>query len=267
MADHLKNKALHIGINYVGTSNELSGCINDTQTMAKLTETYVHRTKRLFLTDNTKDKPNKRNIMRAFSWLRCSKCDNTGLWTCNHGFNHTSGTTVYFTYSGHGSQTRDTDGDEKDGIDETIYVLDGNITDDYIFSNLIYPIPKGVRMWVCMDNCHAGTCLDLQYSLVCKDATSFTIVDNNTKQCNGEVIMVSGCRDEQTSADITYNRKAQGALTAGINEILTKEPTTKAYQLMYKLKGFMEKNGFTQRPVISLGGQFVLSEPFFKPVR
>ena len=40
------------------------------------------------------------------------------------------GPTLIVWYSGHGSYVRDTNGDEADGVDETLYLYDGNLVDD-----------------------------------------------------------------------------------------------------------------------------------------
>jgi hypothetical protein len=68
---------------------------------------------------------------------------------------------VYFHYSGHGSQVRDRDGDEADGLDETIVAHDSrqpgvpDITDDELdrrFDRL-----RTRRALLVFDSCHSGT--------------------------------------------------------------------------------------------------------------
>jgi hypothetical protein len=46
------------------------------------------------------------------------------------------GPTLVVWYSGHGSYIRDVHGDEEDGVDETLYLYDGNLVDDDINSIL-----------------------------------------------------------------------------------------------------------------------------------
>ncbi len=54
------------------------------------------------------------------------------------------------SYSGHGSQTRDYSGDERDSMNETLCPTDfdtaGMIVDDELNQLLINPLPQGVRM-------------------------------------------------------------------------------------------------------------------------
>jgi len=47
-----------------------------------------------------------------------------------------NGPTLVVWYSGHGSYVRDVHGDEEDGVDETLYLYDGNLVDDDINSIL-----------------------------------------------------------------------------------------------------------------------------------
>jgi uncharacterized caspase-like protein len=69
--------------------------------------------------------------------------------------------TIYFHYSGHGSQVQDLNGDEDDGLDETLVPQDGrsgevrDIVDDEldeIFSKL-----RTTHVLVVLDSCHSGT--------------------------------------------------------------------------------------------------------------
>jgi hypothetical protein len=78
-----------------------------------------------------------------------------------------AGDSLFLHYSGHGGQTPDKDGDEIDGMDETILPVDyekaGQIVDDDMHEILIKNLKPGVRMTVIFDSCHSGTALDLPY--------------------------------------------------------------------------------------------------------
>jgi hypothetical protein len=64
-----KNKnALIIGINYIGTENQLEGCINDANSISSLLTTNGFQNIKL-LTDNTSEKPTKTNIINEFTNL------------------------------------------------------------------------------------------------------------------------------------------------------------------------------------------------------
>ncbi|MEN8626096.1 caspase family protein [Psychrobacter proteolyticus] len=67
----------------------------------------------------------------------------------------TSQDRVLIYYSGHGSQVEDTNGDEPDNMDETLYVYDGHLIDDDI--NEALSKIKSNNMVVLIDACHSGT--------------------------------------------------------------------------------------------------------------
>lgn len=96
--------------------------------------------------------PTRKNILAAFRWLRDgAKC----------------GDSLIFHYSGHGGSVKDTDGDEEDGMDETLIPVDyekaGHIVDDEVHDVLVRGLPKGVRLTAIMDCCHSESMLDLPY--------------------------------------------------------------------------------------------------------
>ena len=60
------------------------------------------------------------------------------------------------TYSGHGGQVRDTNGDERDRMDETWVCYDRQLVDDELYA-LWSKFKAGVRIFVLSDSCHSGT--------------------------------------------------------------------------------------------------------------
>ena len=67
-----------------------------------------------------------------------------------------AGDMVLLTYSGHGGQLPDRNGDEPDGKDETWCLYDGELVDDELFE-LFTKFRAGVRILVLSDSCHSGT--------------------------------------------------------------------------------------------------------------
>ena len=104
------NSALLIGINYIGTQNELYGCINDTNSIKSLISNCNFQ-KISILTDNTIKKPNRNNILDEFKNLL---------------INSKSGDVLLFFYSGHGSYISDKNNNEKTGNDQMIIPCDLN---------------------------------------------------------------------------------------------------------------------------------------------
>lgn len=123
-----------IGINYFGQKGQLRGCINDVKNMSKfLHDRFQYKwDDMVILTDDQqhpKSQPTKQNILAAMHWLVKDAQPNDSL---------------FFHYSGHGGQTKDLDGDEGDGYDETIYPLDfrytGHIVDDEMHRIMFVPL-------------------------------------------------------------------------------------------------------------------------------
>jgi hypothetical protein len=66
------------------------------------------------------------------------------------------------TYSGHGGQLPDQDGDEADNMDETWVLYDAQLVDDELY--LAYSeFAEGVRILVLSDSCHSGSVLRAAY--------------------------------------------------------------------------------------------------------
>lgn len=108
------------------------------------------------LTDDQTDPnliPTRANIIAGFKWLRAGA---------------KAGDSLIFHYSGHGGSVKDLDGDEEDGMDETLCPLDyasaGQIVDDEVHMILIKGLPKGVRLTAIMDCCHSESILDLPFT-------------------------------------------------------------------------------------------------------
>lgn len=67
-----------------------------------------------------------------------------------------SGDLFFLTFSGHGGQVPDTNGDEADRKDETWCLFDGQLIDDELYFELSR-FAAGVRVLVLSDSCHSGT--------------------------------------------------------------------------------------------------------------
>ncbi|EOR03511.1 Metacaspase-1 [Wallemia ichthyophaga EXF-994] len=153
-----RKKALCIGINYVGTENELGGCQNDADKIRRfLIKRCGYKPQNIMLLKDSSEmgqnmQPTKRNLFRAMDWLVQGAKLNDAL---------------FFHYSGHGGRTKDLSGDEIDGFDETIFPVDfqkaGHIIDDTMHEKLVQPLPAGCRLTALFDSCHSGTALDLPF--------------------------------------------------------------------------------------------------------
>uniref|UniRef100_A0A6C0J6T5 Peptidase C14 caspase domain-containing protein n=1 Tax=viral metagenome TaxID=1070528 RepID=A0A6C0J6T5_9ZZZZ len=243
--------ALVIGINYTGKNGELRGCINDTQKIINTLKTRCgyKDSQIILLTDDTEKKPTKNNMLNAIDEF----VDRSHKESCKE---------LWFSYSGHGSYTiNNGDDNEQDNKDEALVPLDyetaGLITDDVLNSKLVKRLPKDAKLFALIDACHSGTSLDLPYI--------YRIA--NGLECHGneqdilDVCKISGCRDNQTSADAFINKNFQGALTFTFIKTLDDfryNMTPK--QIIEKMKNFLKQNGYSQIPTLALSKKHILDE-------
>jgi len=275
-------RALLVGINYVGHSaGVLRGCHNDVDNMRAYIRSQGYGDNDVMVLmdkDGTPGHlmPTRVNITNAIKWLMKDL---------------KAGDSVFFHYSGHGGQVKDSDGDEEDGMDETLCPLDyptaGQITDDELHVLIVKAVPDGVKMVCVFDCCHSGSILDLPYTYqpgasgqvthkvldfatmkeeALRFATNMQRGDVNStdkaahaqsffamlcgflsahvgmgtssgpdpstgasaganatggfqqtsKKQGGNITLITGCMDNQTSADATIGNQASGALTWGL---------------------------------------------------
>lgn len=172
---------------------------------------------------------------------------------------------------------------ELDNCDETILPMDfkrsGQILDDVLRKRLVDALPQGAKLTAFFDSCHSGTVLDLRYTWQDQDARS--IVPNIEKQehtalaeSKASVLLLSGCRDQQTSADAFINNMYCGATTQALLTNLEKleiqcnsASKTPGFgdkkiddnnldtldEFLHAINAYMSANSFAQRPLVSLG--------------
>jgi len=232
------NSALLIGINYAGTNNELYGCINDTYSINSLISNYNFK-KISILTDNNVKKPNRNNILTEFKNLL---------------INSQSGDVLLLFYSGHGSYILDKNNNEKTGNDQLIIPCDLNgIVDDELKKIIQTNLKKNVTLIALFDCCHSGSILDLKYQYMDSlDKNNFT-ENINESETNGNVIMISGCSDIQTSSDAYINNKSQGAMTWAFLEAFKSQKNITWRNLLIKMRDLLKKSSFSQLPQLTSG--------------
>lgn len=227
-------RALLVGINYIGTSNQLSGCINDSHNMQNyLSENGFDEIKMVLENEATTS-----GITAGLKWLTADL---------------SAGDVIVFHYSGHGSQLPSKT--EPDGFEEIICPIDLDwktkvITDDTL-RKIFGAVPAGVNTTVILDCCHSGTMLDQDESLIIDSTTlmvekpSLTVANDGrympppanvvrklkdrslvdwstSKDVNKDALLIAGCLANQTSADAFIDGMPQGAATAAMLGILKK---------------------------------------------
>ena len=235
----LNKAALLIGSNYPNTNYQLSGCINDINFLKdKLSNTYGYNKFNL-LTDISGVKPTRDNILSNFrNFLSSSR----------------AGDFLFFGFSGHGSQIYDTNGDEIDRIDETIVGCDlQNVKDDELKQIIMNNLKPNVTLFCVFDSCHSGTVLDLKYQYL--DSLNYnSFSENNTNlETNGNVIMISGCMDSQTSNDTNILGVYRGAMLWSFLDTINKNSSISYVDLLTNMRETLKQSGHSQIPQLASG--------------
>lgn len=230
--------ALLVGINYVGTNSELRGCENDVFNSKKiLIEKYGFKEKDIVvLVQSGNEQPTRANILKYLDKL---------VEKSNKGCS-----SLWFHYAGHGIYINDKNKDEKDFKDECIVSSDERlITDDEFRQRFTTRINKNTKLFCLMDCCHSGTIMDLRYKY--RSANTKSVIQNNINT-NANIIALSGCRDDQTSADAWMKGNWVGALTTCFLDTL-KDTNYKPslLNMVEKTRELLRKNRFTQIPQLT----------------
>lgn len=217
-----RGTSLHIGLNrvdpahYDGWDGALTACEFDARDMEAIAESCGFETKTLMTADATADA-----VLMAIS----EAADELS-----------AGDLFFCSYSGHGGQVPDRNGEEEtDRSDETWVAYDRQIVDDELYA-LWGKFAPGVRVFVLSDSCHSGSVTrrfddadvpdpvftrekaaaeSPRYRAMPRDVMVATyranakMYDDIQKQVPGSeqadpkatVLLISGCRDDQLSLD------------------------------------------------------------------
>lgn len=241
-------KALLIGINYLNTPYQLNGCIDDTTRMNELLSNYGFQ-KSTILTDLTSSIPTKKNIIYELRKLLINAQPNDLL---------------FFYFSGHGSWTYDKNRDEKDGKDELIVSVDMKpVLDDEIKNIIEKNIKKNVTLIGLFDSCHSGTMCDLKYHYLNTNNDNKYTENNRVSECKGNVIMISGSMDSQTSSEAIISNKPQGAVSWAFIKGVNEKPLSSWRELIMSMRSELKNNGFNQIPQISTDSFYDIDSKIF----
>ena len=192
------------------------------------------------------------------------------------------GDVLLLHFSGHGSNVPDADGDEADRRDEILCPTDldwkAPLLDDWL-RKAFDRVRAGVNLTVIFDCCHSGTAtravfppdapsipryLPSPWDLVASEsgrslrgrAVSGLYRSRRAKRKKSDVViadigevLVSGCRDTQTSADAYIDGSYNGALTYYLAAALRAEKGKVTYRELHEqtLKG-LARGGYSQVP-------------------
>jgi hypothetical protein len=223
--------SLNIGLNsvdpqhYGGWSGKLNACEADADDMAAIAKAQKMKPMKRLTKQATRARV-KRDISEAAKKLK-------------------KGDLFFLSYSGHGGQLPDLSDDEPDAQDETWCLYDGELIDDELYV-MLGKFAKGVRIFVLSDSCHSGSVVKLAYyrgtplepkATTASEGTKYRFMPSGValrtyRQNKGfydkllkdpalkkaqevvkaSVLLISGCQDNQLSADGDFN----GLFTANL---------------------------------------------------
>ena len=187
----MTKRAIAIGINYTSTPQyKLNGCHNDARNIVN------------FLLNNGYDNSNIRLLLEP---TKLRILDNLN-WIVN---NSVAGDIVFISYSGHGTQINDTNGDERDGKDECIFTANLQLVTDDELSNILSKAKPNVNIVCFFDGCHSGSMLDLTHNWIHRQDNRFSYTIENLNKHLANITCISGCKDDQISLEVNN----QGLLT------------------------------------------------------
>lgn len=263
-------RAFLVGINYRGSQCELQGCIND---VLLIKDTLINHygyidANILLLSDDTVIKPTAANILEGWKWL-LSKSPASDFSKSYTPLAPNENGNYVFHYSGHGSQVYDNNRDEKDGRDETICPIDfltaGMITDDVIRDNLAVKVTPNSKLVSIIDACHSESSFDLLWTVKVGFFGGFSLTKvGSYAPTLGDVVMLSGCKDDQTSADVEIGGVGQGALTYALVQVLKQSNyNITCDDLLTNVRNYIKKNRLSaQVPCLSFGKSADISRTF-----
>ncbi|KAI0594080.1 caspase domain-containing protein [Biscogniauxia sp. FL1348] len=282
-----KRKALLIGINYFNQQGELKGCINDTKNLSTfLIENYNYkRQDMIILTDDQQDpvlQPTKANILRAMEWLVSGARPNDALFL--HYSGHGGQTEDEDGDEEDGSDEVIYPVDYKQAghiVDDQLHqvvvkplqagvrltaVFDschsGSVLDlPYIYStkgvlkepNLAAEAGQGLLSAV--SAYASGDTAGVAKAILGFAKTAYRGDDGykktmETKTSPADVIMWSGSKDDQTSADATIASQATGAMSWAFITALKQDPKQSYVELLNSIRDVLQTK-YTQKPQLS----------------
>jgi len=234
---------LLIGINYISNkskNDDLNGCVNDMNNLCEFLQNDCHfSSKQLTVLENKN--ATYENIMIELGYLV-------------YHSNEFPGSEIWFSYSGHG--TSQYSFFEEDNRSEVICPSDyqecGLISDVWLQENFVRKLHKDTKLFVLMDCCNSGSNMNLPYTLENGMAIKREYNYDTSELCT--IVKISGCRDDQTSADYYDNidKEFQGALT---NEFLKLDYHSSMATNIQSVVRNLTGRGFTQRPVLSFSNE------------
>ncbi|KAK8899755.1 hypothetical protein M9Y10_002077 [Tritrichomonas musculus] len=160
--------------------------------------------------------------------------------------NTSSDLTIFYT--GHGSQKRDTSGDEADGYDEVMVFDEGFVVDDEL-ANYLVKYAHGQRIVLLTDCCHSGSIWDIQSILSRKENVS------------PNIISISASADNETSKQTKFGTKDQGIFTYYFWQVFEQNNAITTTQMKAKIDPMIRR--FGQKLEYASTSDGIVNDPIF----
>jgi Caspase domain/Domain of unknown function (DUF4384) len=218
-------RALLVGINKYKSVPRLQGSLNDIETMRQILITRWGFSDKL-ITMVTDEAATRNGILAALEQLVKEAGPND---------------TVYFHYSGHGSQVEDLNGDEPDDhLDETLVPQDGrsgdvrDITDDEL--DAVFAKMRAKSAMIVLDSCHSGTAtrsLDIRTRSIPRDTRIgiYRKAEDAKPRTRAIVpvmtsryVVMTGAASHQEALDGPIDGRYHGFFTYSLSKSLSQSP-------------------------------------------
>jgi hypothetical protein len=258
--------ALIMGLNYYNSRNALRGCVNDAINLARYLVDRGGYQHFVFGLERRGDLPPDlaARALRVFVPTRANIAAEMARFArqCNRVVAEWGQCEAFLHYSGHGGSVAASAANaaqETDGRSETWIPLDfgaaGQILDVEVNTIMCKPLNPSVNLTMLTDCCHSATSTNLAWKWdpaidQCRRETGGADVD-----VTANIVQITGCMDNQTSADASIRGTAQGACTAAFLQSMAAFARRRTVATVGAfgdaLHASMIRGGYTQRPQIS----------------
>ncbi|KIS71513.1 putative metacaspase [Mycosarcoma maydis] len=281
-----KRKALLIGINYFGQNGELRGCINDVRNVQNFLRQRGYKDDDMVvLTDDQRDArsiPTRQNMTAAMHWLVRGAQPGDALFFHYSGHGGQAKATQGDEADGYNETIIPLDYQQAGQIEDDelhaimvrplpvgcrltaifdschsgtaldlpyVYTTSGNVKEP----NVIAGVGKGI-MGAAM-NYARGDVLGMAKGLfstftTAKNTSGAEEVTKQTRSSGADVVMLSGCKDSQTSADATEAGKATGACSFAFLSVMNQYPQLTYKQMLNAVRDVLASK-YSQKPQLS----------------
>ncbi|NNE35673.1 MAG: caspase family protein, partial [Rhodothermales bacterium] len=172
------------------------------------------------------------------------------------------GDVVVFYYAGHGSQVRNTESRESDGLDETIVPTDSwngahDIRDKELRDAFNALLAKGVTVTLIFDSCHSGSITRGLPSGKSRyiEPSPLTVSDASDppKPVEQGALILSASQDDEVARELSDEfGNPRGAFTWALSKAIEAQASDEtAEQLFQRARAILRSTGAKQEPVIA----------------